>query len=78
MILTPLEAVVGALMNALTRKFEYSADEFALGLRGRIAQTAPETSEAALSELDDMGDRLGRALVTLHVKNLSTVWVDWL
>jgi STE24 endopeptidase len=25
-----------------------------------------------------MGDRLGRALVTLHVKNLSSVWVDWL
>ena len=25
-----------------------------------------------------MGARLGRALVQLHVKNLSTVWVDWL
>lgn len=28
--------------------------------------------------MSDMGDRLGRALVALHVKNLSTVWVDWL
>ena len=25
-----------------------------------------------------MGGRLGRAFVTLHVKNLLTVWVDWL
>jgi STE24 endopeptidase len=28
--------------------------------------------------MKDMGDRLGRALISLHVKNLSTVWVDWL
>ena len=23
-----------------------------------------------------MGDRLGRTLVTLHVKNLSTIWLE--
>lgn len=28
--------------------------------------------------MGDMGKRLGRALVKLHVENLSTVWVDWL
>jgi STE24 endopeptidase len=78
MILTPLEAVVGALMNALTRHFEYEADTFALGLRERVAKTSPDMPVAALAGMDDMGARLGRALVTLHVKNLSTVWVDWL
>ena len=29
-------------------------------------------------KMSDMGPRLGRALISLHVKNLSTVWVDWL
>ena len=29
-------------------------------------------------EMADMPARLARALVQLHVKNLSTVWVDWL
>ncbi|KII84839.1 hypothetical protein PLICRDRAFT_45641 [Plicaturopsis crispa FD-325 SS-3] len=68
MILTPLEAVVGIGMNAMSRKFEWEADRFACELQSKLA--APE--------MKDMGERLGRALVTLHVKNLSTVWVDWL
>lgn len=67
-ILTPIEAVVGAALNALSRKFEWEADRFACELQDKLK--APEMS--------DMGDRLGRALVALHVKNLSTVWVDWL
>ena len=68
MILSPVEAVVGAAMNAVSRRFEYQADHFACELEQRLG--APEMSE--------MGPRLGRALTTLHVKNLSTVWVDWL
>ncbi|THH00955.1 hypothetical protein EW145_g7007 [Phellinidium pouzarii] len=63
-----MEAVVGTAMNALSRHFEWQADHFACELSARL--NAPEMS--------DMGARLGRALTTLHVKNLSTVWVDWL
>ena len=68
MIVTPLEAVVGICMNAISRRFEYQADHFACTLSDQLS--APDMA--------DMGDRLGRALVQLHVKNLSTVWVDWL
>ena len=25
-----------------------------------------------------MGEKLGKALMELHVKSLSTVWVDWM
>ncbi|KAH7914894.1 peptidase family M48-domain-containing protein [Hygrophoropsis aurantiaca] len=68
MILTPLEAIIGIGMNAISRQFEWEADRFACELQDRLSS----------SEMKDMGDRLGRALITLHVKNLSTVWVDWL
>ncbi|KAF7986892.1 hypothetical protein HWV62_12652 [Athelia sp. TMB] len=68
MILTPLEAVVGIAMNALSRKFEWEADAFACELQDKLADPG----------MKDMGDRLGRALITLHVENLSTVWVDWM
>ncbi len=68
MILTPLEAFAGIAMNAISRKFEYQADRFACELQNKLKA----------EEMNDMGDRLGRALITLHVKNLSTVWVDWL
>ncbi|KAM6494009.1 Peptidase family M48 domain containing protein [Amanita muscaria] len=68
MILTPLEAVVSIAMNAVSRHFEWQADQFACELQDRLKS----------SEMKDMGERLGKALITLHVKNLSTVWVDWL
>ena len=68
MLLTPLEAVVGILMNAVSRKFEYEADRFACELQNKLGD----------EKMTDMGDRLGRALIGLHVENLSTVWVDWL
>lgn len=68
MLLTPLEAVVGILMNAVSRKFEYQADRFACELQTQLSD----------EKMADMGDRLARALVALHVENLSTVWVDWL
>ncbi|KAH7886586.1 peptidase family M48-domain-containing protein [Phlebopus sp. FC_14] len=68
MILIPLESVVGIVLNFISRRFEWEADRFACELQHRL--NAPE--------MKDMGERLGRALITLHVKNLSTVWVDWL
>jgi STE24 endopeptidase len=68
MILTPLEAVVSIGMNAISRHFEWEADRFACELQDKLQS----------ADMKDMGDRLGRALIALHVKNLSTVWVDWL
>ncbi len=68
MLLTPMEAVVGIAMNAVSRRFEYEADRFACELQTQLDEPA----------MADMGDRLGRALIALHVENLSTVWVDWL
>lgn len=66
MLLTPMEAVVGVLMNVISRQFEWEADQFACELQNRLGEIS----------MSDMGDRLGRALIQLHVKNLSTVWVD--
>jgi Zn-dependent protease with chaperone function len=68
MILTPMEAFIGIAMNVVSRRFEWEADRFACELPDRLKEP----------EMEDMGDRLGRALITLHVKNLSTVWVDWM
>jgi STE24 endopeptidase len=74
MLLTPLEAVVGMALNAVSRRFEYQADRFACDLPAILHSDSTSENEA----MKDMGTRLGRALVTLHVENLSTVWVDWL
>jgi len=68
MILMPLEAVIGMGMNAISRRFEFEADRFACELQHKLKS----------EDMQDMGDRLGKALITLHVENLSTVWVDWL
>jgi len=68
MIITPLESIVSVGINAIVRNFEWQADRFAIELQDKL-------NDETLSE---MGDRLGRALITVHVKNLSTVWVDWL
>lgn len=68
MILNPMEATISILLNFLSRQFEWEADRFACEVQDRLS--APE--------MNDMGERLGRALITLHVKNLSTVWVDWM
>ncbi|KAI0700811.1 peptidase family M48-domain-containing protein [Cerioporus squamosus] len=66
MLLTPFEAVVGIVMNAISRKFEYEADQFACELQTKLQD----------AKMADMGERLARALIALHVENLSTVWVD--
>ena len=68
MLLTPMEAVVGIAINAISRRFEYEADRFACELENMLSD----------EKMADMGERLGRALIALHVENLSTVWVDWL
>jgi len=68
MILTPIEAVASIAMNAVSRKFEWEADRFALELHNLVNEV----------EMKDMGERLSRALIQLHIKNLSTVWVDWM
>jgi STE24 endopeptidase len=73
MLLTPLEAVVGMALNAVSRRFEYQADRFACELPAII-----DASDKEKEAMKDMGTRLGRALVSLHAENLSTVWVDWL
>ncbi|KAI0301353.1 metalloendopeptidase [Russula brevipes] len=74
MLLTPFEAVVGMALNAISRRFEYQADRFACELPAIIHVESAEDKE----EMKDMGTRLGRALISLHVENLATVWVDWL
>ena len=56
------------VMNAISRHFEWEADRFAVELQDKLED----------EKMNDMGDRLGRALIALHVKNLSTVWVDWM
>lgn len=68
MILSPLEAVVSVALNAVSRHFEWEADRFAVELQDKLAD----------EKMHDMGDRLGRVLISLHVKNLSPVWVDWM
>jgi len=68
MVLAPLEAVVSMALNAVSRRFEYQADRFACELQTMLKA----------EEMQDIGARLGRALIALHVENLSTVWVDWL
>lgn len=60
-------------MNGVSRHFEWQADHFAADLPHQLG-----AKYIVEKDLPTMGDRLGKALVTLHVKNLSTVWVDWL
>ncbi|KAF5319289.1 hypothetical protein D9619_008697 [Psilocybe cf. subviscida] len=68
MILTPIEQVFSVVMNATSRRFEWEADGFAVELQDRLKD----------EKMSDMGKRLQSSLISLHVKNLSTVWVDWL
>ncbi|KAI0033303.1 peptidase family M48-domain-containing protein [Vararia minispora EC-137] len=68
MVLTPAEAILGMLLNAVSRRFEYQADRFACELPTRLKD----------DDMRGVGARLGRALIRLHVENLSTIWVDWL
>jgi STE24 endopeptidase len=73
LLLTPTEAFLNFAINATSRHFEWQADYFAADLPHRVGDKL-----VAEQGMPSMGDRLGTALITLHVKNLSTVWVDWL
>ncbi|KAJ7069123.1 metalloendopeptidase [Mycena amicta] len=64
-ILNPLEILFKLGMNAINRRFEWSADRFASNLQYDIA---PD------SDTDNTID----ALIAIDVQNLSNVWVDWL
>lgn len=68
MLLTPTDSIYNVLINIISRHFEWQADQFACEMSARLKEPS----------MSDMGSRLGRALTTLHVKNLSTMWVDWL
>ena len=68
LILVPLEAFVSIGMNAVSRQFEWEADLSALELEDKLGD----------KEMADMGGKLGRAPIELHVKIMSTGWVDWM
>jgi len=55
-------------MNAVSRQFEWEADLSALELEDKLGD----------KEMADMGGKLGRAPIELHVKIMSTGWVDWM
>jgi len=78
MILTPIEAIFGLAMNALSRQFEWEADRFALELGHGSSPEEMDAHAKGSENSGDMGERLARALIGLHAENLSTVWVDWL
>ncbi|KAG8994527.1 hypothetical protein FRB94_009824 [Tulasnella sp. JGI-2019a] len=67
----PIDTIIRVGMNAISRRFEFQADQFACEFDEKTPVEG-EVKEAL------MGDRLGKALISLHVGNLSTVWVDWL
>jgi len=71
MVLQPVDAVVKFMMNAVSRRFEWEADRFACELDDQKVSASAD-GEGRMSE------RLGRALIGLHVENLATVWVDWM
>jgi STE24 endopeptidase len=75
MILTPFEAIFSLGMNALSREFEWQADRFALEM-GESSLPREKNEVKPEGGPDDLGAKLASALITLHVKNLSTVWVD--
>lgn len=78
MILSPVEALFGVIMNAISRHFEWQADRFACELAERVRATKTDKTNVDSESFEDIGPRLGRALIALHAKNLSTMHVDWL
>lgn len=70
LVVGPLDSIVQFGMHAVSRRFEYQADRFACELDDRFGVTVDGKA--------DMGERLGKALIAIHIENLATVWVDWL
>ncbi len=82
-LLTPVEALFGMGLNAVSRHFEWQADKFAfeqdvVDSDRKVAEKEGEDTTTGKAEAGDMGSRLARALIGLHKENLSSVWVDWL
>ncbi|KAG8896085.1 hypothetical protein FRC00_006511 [Tulasnella sp. 408] len=73
----PVGAVIRVGINALSRRFEYQADRFACELDERAAKEGGHMHHGD-GDGASMSERLGQALISLYVGNLSTVWVDWL
>lgn len=73
MVQGPIDAMIKVGMNALSRHYEYQADRFAC----ELDEKAAKEGHAHAGDVS-MSERLGQALISLHVGNLSTVWVDWL
>jgi len=71
----PVDTIVKVALNAISRRFEWQADRFACELDAKNGQLDKKEKP---DETETMGERLGKALIGLHVGNLSTVWVDWL
>jgi STE24 endopeptidase len=67
-IITPLRVVTRFGVNAIRRNFVWQADRFAAELLVKLHD----------EKMSDMGDRLGRVLITLGAKNLGIISFDWL
>lgn len=65
-VLTPVDTFVTAAMHAVSRRFEYQADQFACELH----------SKHDIPGSKDMGKRLGEALISIMVDNLASLWTD--
>ncbi|KAG9028065.1 hypothetical protein FS837_003999 [Tulasnella sp. UAMH 9824] len=74
----PLDAMFRVGINALSRRFEYQADRFACELDAKAAKEEGHTQPCDGDGDASMGERLSQALISSHVGNLLTVWVDWL
>ena len=89
LVLNPTDALVKFLLNSAIRRMEYAADRFAATLQ-RPGPTPSELAAAAQFNTDEQNatikvdphhkdqyvDLLGRALIKLHVQNLSTLYHD--
>jgi STE24 endopeptidase len=65
-ILTPVDTFVTAAMHAISRNFEFQADQFACELDAKLGVPGSK----------GMGKRLGEALIAIMVDNLATLWID--
>jgi STE24 endopeptidase len=65
-VITPVETIFVASMNAVSRRFEFQADQFACQLN----------SKYGVPNSEGMGKRLGEALISIMVDNLATLWTD--
>ncbi|PWZ01711.1 hypothetical protein BCV70DRAFT_199146 [Testicularia cyperi] len=89
LVLNPTDAVIKFLLNAAVRRMEYAADRFAAQLDrpgptpSELAaaeqfntQEATETSKVDPHQKEPYIDLLGKALIKLHIHNLSTMHHD--